>query len=260
MRGLYIYGIRGRSDTALKAKGIEQKEVYTIPYKNAEVVISNVNVDDFKSEVINEKLKDLKWAESQVRAHAAVLEECMQTSSVVPWKFGTVFKTRKGLQEFLRENHEKFANIFRKFSGKQEWGIKVYIDIRVLRKKIRKANDKAKDLERTMKTKPEGAAFFLRKKLEDMMSEEADKVINQTTRKILKTLGKQAEEKIENKLLDKKLTGKEADMVLNAAFLIKKVQFDNFIQAFKKLEQEFSPEGFEFNLSGPWPPYNFVEF
>lgn len=257
-KGLYIYGIRVRSSIPIKTKGVEQKDVYTVSYKNIEAIISNVKLCDFESEIIKEKLQDLNWAEPQVRAHAAVLDECMQTSSVIPWKFGTIFKNMEGLQEFLRENWKKLKDTLTKFSDRQEWGVKIYTDTMISRQEIRKTDDEIKKLEREIASKSKGTAFFLEKKLENALILKTEENINQAVQKIFKTLGQQAEEKIENRLLDRRLTGKEADMILNAAFLIKKDQIDSFTQAFKKLKEEF--KGFEFSLTGPWPPYNFVKF
>lgn len=257
-KGFYIYGIRARSSAPIKTKGVEQKDVYTISHENIEAVISDVDLCDFEPESIKEKLKNLEWAESQVRAHAAVLDECMQTSSVIPWKFGTVFKSIEGLQKFLRENWEKLRDILKKFSDRQEWGIKIYTDTGVLRQEIRKTDDEIKKLEQEIASKSKGAGFFLGKKLENILTSKTEKKISQIIAEIFETLGQQAEEKVENRLLDRRLTGKETDMVLNAAFLIKKDRIDDFMQAIKKLKEEF--RGSEFSLTGPWPPYNFVKF
>lgn len=257
-KGFYIYGIRTRSSTPVKTKGVEQKDVYTISHENIEAVISDVELCDFETESIKEKLKDLKWAEPQIRAHAAVLEECMQTSSVIPWKFGTVFKTRDGLQKFLKENWKKLRDVLMKFSNRQEWGIKIYTDTEAFRQEIRKTDDEIKKLEREIASKSKGASFFLEKKLGNILTSKTEGKINQATAEIFETLGQQAEEKAENRILDRQLTGKKTDMILNAVFSVKKDRIDDFMQAFKKLKKEFKAA--EFSLTGPWPPYNFVKF
>lgn len=257
-KGFYIYGIRAHCSHPAITKGVEQKDVYMIPHKDIEAMISDVELRDFEAESIKEKLKDLKWAEPQVRAHAAVLEECMQTSSVIPWKFGTVFKTRDGLREFLKENWKKLKDVLMKFSNRQEWGVKIYTDVEVFRQEIRKTDDEIKKLEREILSKSKGASFFLGKKLGNILTSKTEEKINQATAEIFETLGQLAEEKVENRLLGRQLTGKETDMILNAVFSVRKDQIDDFMQAFKKLKKEF--KGSEFSLIGPWPPYNFVKF
>lgn len=257
-KGLYIYGIRVHCSSSVKTKGVEQKDVYTVFYKDIEAVISDVELGDFEPELVKEKLKDLKWAEPQVRSHAAVLDECMQTSLVIPWKFATVFKSPAGLQEFLKENSQKLRDTLTKFSDRQEWGVKIYNNTRIFRQWIRKTDDEIKKLEWEILSKSKGAAFFFKKRLENILNSKTEEKIKQATWKIFETLGQQAEEKVENRLLDRHLTGKGADMVLNAAFLVKKDRIDDFVQAFKKLNGEFN--NLTCDLTGPWPPYNFVKF
>lgn len=257
-KGFYIYGIRVYCSTPIKTKGVEQKDVYTVSHKDIEAVISDVELHDFEAESIKEKLKDLEWAEPQVRAHAAVLEECMQTSSVIPWKFGTVFKTRDGLQKFLRENWKKLKDMLMKFSNRQEWGVKIYTDAEVFRQEIRKTDDEVKKLEREIASKSKGAGFFLGKKLGNILTSKTAEKINQATAEIFETLGQQAQEKAENRLLGRQLTGKETDMILNAVFLVKKDRINDFMEALKKLNEKF--KYYEYDLTGPWPPYNFVKF
>ncbi len=256
-KGLYIYGIRAHSPLSITSKGVGTKDVYTVSYKNIEAVISDVELCDFEAESVKEKLKDLKWAEPQVRAHAEVLDECMQISSVIPWKFSNVFKNMEGLQEFLRENWATLRDTLAKLSDRQEWGVKIYTDTEISRQEIRKTDEEIKKLEQEILSKSKGAAFFLEKKLENILISKTEKKINRATAEIFDTLGQQAEEKAENRLLSRQLTGKEADMVLNAAFLVKKDRVNDFMEAFKKLKKKFKYD--ECDLTGPWPPYNFVK-
>ena len=47
-------------------------------------------------------------------------------------------------------------------------------------------------------------------------------------------------------------------MVLNAIFLVAEEKLEDFIKAIDKLKREYKPKGFDFECSGPWPPYNFI--
>ncbi|MBI5287017.1 MAG: GvpL/GvpF family gas vesicle protein, partial [Deltaproteobacteria bacterium] len=60
-----------------------------------------------------------------------------------------------------------------------------------------------------------------------------------------------------NKLLPKEVTEKEDDMVLNSAFLVDKDKVSEFIHAVDDLKTRYNDKGFDFDCTGPWPPYNF---
>jgi hypothetical protein len=48
-------------------------------------------------------------------------------------------------------------------------------------------------------------------------------------------------------------------MFLNGAYLVRVAGEGEFREAVESLRGELGPEGISFELTGPWPPYNFVE-
>ena len=48
-------------------------------------------------------------------------------------------------------------------------------------------------------------------------------------------------------------------MLLNGAYLVPVESQARFAKAFEALRQEVGENGIELVLTGPWPPYNFVE-
>jgi hypothetical protein len=56
---------------------------------------------------------------------------------------------------------------------------------------------------------------------------------------------------------DRRLSGRDAEMVLNAAYLVPREGADAFRSAVDELGR--GQEGIELELTGPWPPHHFVE-
>jgi hypothetical protein len=52
--------------------------------------------------------------------------------------------------------------------------------------------------------------------------------------------------------------GREAEMLLNGAYLVEAERVGEFSQSVSQLQARWSPRGFAVELTGPWPPYNFV--
>ncbi len=46
-------------------------------------------------------------------------------------------------------------------------------------------------------------------------------------------------------------------MLLNGAYLVERGD-SRLEQALRELEEHFGPQGVTYELTGPWPPYNFV--
>ena len=58
------------------------------------------------------------------------------------------------------------------------------------------------------------------------------------------------------RLVAPELSGRDGEMVLNSAYLVSdRPRFEGELTA---LARELSERGLELELTGPWPPYNFV--
>jgi hypothetical protein len=55
------------------------------------------------------------------------------------------------------------------------------------------------------------------------------------------------------------LSGRRETMLLNGAYLVPVESQGRFAEAFEALRQEVGRDGIELVLTGPWPPYNFVD-
>jgi hypothetical protein len=56
----------------------------------------------------------------------------------------------------------------------------------------------------------------------------------------------------------REVSGRTGEMVLNAAYLVRTSREDAFREALDQLHAAYAPQGVDFELTGPWPPYNFV--
>lgn len=243
-----------------------------------EAVVSEVSLEEFSSEEIQKKAQeDLNWIKDKAAIHEKVIEEAMGINAdlrrlyadqcgknprgitaVIPMKFGTIFKTRKNLQETFKKYYPKFKKTLENLTGKQEWGVKVYLDRRFFEKEVKKTSPMIQAKQEEMASMPEGVAYFMQKQIDESVSKEADKALENYTENLLETLKEYIEAGIKGKILEKELTGKSLPMILNAIFLVSEEKLENFVKEIDKLNQEYGLKGFNFEYSGPWPPYNFI--
>ena len=265
MEGLYLYCIREKTDThCFSAKGIDEKgEVFVIPFRKLEAVVSNVSVEEFASEEIQKKAKeDLSWIKEKVVAHEKVIEEAMRKDdkflSVIPMKFGTIFKERVRLEETLKKDYFKIKKVLDRIRGKQEWSVKVYLkDREKIEQLIKEKNEAIKEKEEEIASLPEGIAFFMEEELREVISKEVEKELSNAAEVLFERLGKQPVASVKGKILCKELTGRQEPMILNAAYLISEEKFGGFKNEAEKLNKEIQTK-FYLEYSGPWPAYNFV--
>lgn len=233
--------------------------VLTISHKDIAAVVEKTTIDDFQEEAFKIKVeKDPKWLEEKVMHHNNVISRFAEKSAVVPMKFGTIYKTEKTLEAMLEENYQGFLEIILNLDGKEEWGVKVFCDINKFKDHLTHTNENIKDIDAAMKDKSEGAAYFLKRKREGLISEESEKKMNEQASFIHEKLSKIADRNCLNKLQPRELTTKEAEMILNGAYLILKESVPEFKSKVTNLQSSYVDSGLELEVSGPWPSYSFA--
>lgn len=262
-KGFYLYCIRAKTNHKFSAEGIDGGETFAIPYQDLEAIVSEVSLEEFGSEEIQKRAQeDLKWIKEKAQLHERVVEQAMKEGnkilSIIPMKFGTIFKSKEKLENTLKKYYSKFKKTLKNLTGKQEWGVKIYLDQKAFEKEVKKISPVIQEKEKEIASLPEGMAYFLEKQIEEAVSKEADKALGKYIEDFFESAKKYAEAGIKGKILERELTGKSLPMVLNAIFLISEKSLKDFIKEINNLNKEFKNKGFTFEYSGPWPAYNFV--
>jgi len=269
MDGLYLYCLREKTDSSpnISLKGIDGKgEVFIFPYCQIEAVVSKVSLDEFGSEEIQRKAReDLNWIKEKGIAHERVIEEAMMNNgkvlSVIPMRFGTIFKEKAKLEETLNKDYPKLKEALERIRDKQEWSVKVYLmDREKFEQSVKEKNESIKEKEEEIASLPEGMAFFMEEELKELIVKEVDKEVNDFTEEVFESLRKQSLDSVKNKILGKELTGRPEPMVLNAAYLIPEEKIEDFKKEIEDLNQKMQAKGFCLEYGGPWPAYNFTSF
>ncbi len=221
-------------------------------------MVGRVSREDFAEENLKKRLIDLRWVTAHAIAHEQVLETVMDDSCVVPFKFATLFNSEDNLQNMLARNAPLLKEALKTLRGHEEWGVKIYCDMGILRAGLAQDQEIFKIDEEIGSSAP-GKAFILKKKRETRLDQLLNAKINEYGQASFDRLrGFSARARI-NRLLPKEVTGKIADMILNAAFLISKNRVQAFVETVKELKARQANSGLSFDCTGPWPPYNFCD-
>lgn len=282
MKGLYLYCIREKYHGECAEKGIDGGKVQIFPYQDLEAVVSEVSLEKFSSEKIQKKAQeDLTWIKEKAQIHEKVIEGAMgmgmknyshvpiriaegrrpkagYSHTVIPMKFGTIFKTKEKLKDTLKKNYFYFKKTLKNLSGNQEWGVKVYFNRKISEKHIKKVNPVIQKKEKKLASLAEGTAYFLQKEIDNLVARIANSILQKYKKFFYEDLKRNAIAGTFGKILEKELTGKSLPMVLNHIFLVPENKVNSFIKEVKNLNKKFEPQGFVFESSGPWPPYHFV--
>jgi len=139
----------------------------------------------------------------------------------------------------MMKNVEKdFKQYLAKFEDKEEWEVKIYVDLIRMMDWIFETSPGTKENE--------------------LVQDELNKKIKEYKQKSFGWMKKQAQEAKLNKILPKESNQRKKDMVLNSIYLISKEDRENFTMVVRLLEKEYKSKGLEFECTGSKPPYNFL--
>ena len=264
--GLYAYGLVDKFPQQLDILGIDKRnKVYPVRGRDICVMVSEIDVEQFQNQVKNLLSELSKNAGVQtntgeiLQSHENVIDMIMQETTVVPLKFGTILKDEKSALKMLENDEEKFKSLLAKFSGKVEWGLKLYADRQALKRYIVQSDPKFMDLEDKQKRLSKGAAYLLGRKMEEELQDRVVDQFTQVAEEIFQEFGKDAVEAKLNDTLPQKVTGRKKEMILNAAYLVEREKEDHFHQRGESFRDKYAFMELDLELSGPWPPYNFIE-
>jgi hypothetical protein len=269
MQGLYLYCLRERTDprSPVSATGVDGKgEAFVVPYRALEAVVSEVSLDEFDSEEIQKKAReDLNWIKEKSVAHERVIEAAMtdegRAVSVIPMRFGTIFKGNAQLEETLGREYPKIGEVLDRIRDKQEWSVKAYLMDRERFERAVKENSEAiKEKEGELASLPEGMAFFMEEELKQTIAREADRELDAIVGGLFDRLAGQSVASVRNRLLAKELTGRRAMMVLNSAHLVREKRVESFKREVEELTRQHAAQGLALDPSGPWPAFNFTSY
>jgi len=223
------------------------------------ITYKNVSEDEFSEENLKRNITNIAWVEINAREHINVISKIMQNNTVIPFKFGTIYKSEEGLAKFIEDYTLSLNKNIININGKEEWTVKIYCNHDELKNQIEELSKDVSDLEIQIRNSSPGRAYLLERKKSDLIEIEIDKFCKSYGASYYELFLKLSESTRINNLLPKNLTGRNDDMILNAAFLVSKDKVGEFVNTSNILWKEQKITGFNVVLTGPWPPFSFIE-
>ena len=253
---IYIYCI---ADNPLKPDEISGNETLkSLAYGEFYAIAKLVSPEEFSEENLKKNFADIAWIDVHARDHIRIIGEVMKNSTVIPFKFGTIFNTTESLGLFINDYSESLKENFKNLKGKEEWSVKIYCDRSVLTGQIDEISDEVRILEEEIQRSMPGKAFILKRKKVELVGKEVEKIMRVCGQSCFDGLAEIAELNRINNILPKELTGRTDDMILNVSYLLNAAKVDDFLESVKKSTEKYKNTSLQVETTGPWPSFSFV--
>jgi hypothetical protein len=206
--------------------GVSGNQVFLYPASDLAIIVSEHN----PAETLNQKAGV---------DHARVIADCFQHSTVLPFRFGTVFSDDENLRKSIRSNQRQFQGNIDMLRGKTEMHLKIFVD-----------DCCAHALEKLVPAEGVGREYL------SNLRENAARTRERQTRARavsfqMHRLFMPLDEEVSCRITE---GGK---MVLDVAHLIDRKYVERYQNKFASTSAMMRE--CQMQVSGPWPPYHFVQ-
>jgi len=258
--GIYLYClarpeclpvVKGPAEQDLR--GVDERyPVGALEEAGVVAVIGDVDSGEF----CDQNLQKLPWVAPRACRHEAVVERIMGASPVLPVKFGTIFRSRTSLKEFLGRHREVIVRGLADLHDKTELSVKGYLVEDEARQMVSASDPAIQSRIAALSSSP-GAQYLQQKQLDAMIEAALHAWVERVTHDLHEILELYALASTKLRCHASAVTGRPDRMVFNRSFLVTAETVPDFRWAFSDQQHAHKATGLILELRGPWPPYNF---
>jgi gas vesicle protein GvpL/GvpF len=211
------------------------------------LVVADAPLSRYGEAAIARGLNDLNWVSRAAVAHESVVESFMTARAVVPFKLFTIFANDSRAIAHVRGQLAQLRAIVRRVANQDEWSVRLVHD-----------GDAARGRgARRPVTVRSGAAYLAHKKARrDEAAERAERA-RETAHGVFERIAARA--KLARRRGAGELPVQGGSLLLDAAFLVPRARTAGFRAMAAREARTLAQRGYGLTLTGPWPPYTFVQ-
>jgi hypothetical protein len=260
----YVYCLiadRKRPSTAKRPKGLPGLGPLRLLQVGAEalwLVAADAPKKRYDERAINERLRELDWVSRVAVAHERVVESFLSSSAVLPMKLFTIFTSDARALEYIGSQQSKIGAALDRVSGHDEWGVRVALDRTSQSMDLRPPVGAGvnRPSKRT-NAADSGVSYLQRKKAQRDATEERAVRAREVIGDLYDRLSAMASAARRRAATEMPPQG--GPLLLDAAFLVPRSRAKRFNAAVRSQAKQLGSQGYGISLSGPWPPYSFMQ-
>jgi hypothetical protein len=222
------------------------------------LAVADAPLDRYGEAAIARGLSDLEWVSRVAVAHEAVVESFIAEAAVLPMKLFTIFTSDERALAYVRGEGPRIRAAAKRVANQHEWGVRVILDrARAVSARTAAKGAAGGPASASASTPPSGIAYLTRKKAQRDANTELAKHARDTVAALHDRLAARSSAAKRKAAGD--LPMERGPLLLDAAFLVPRSRAKAFQSLVAREAKSLSRHGYGLTLTGPWPPYSFVQ-
>ncbi|BCS31989.1 gas vesicle protein [Luteitalea sp. TBR-22] len=211
------------------------------------MIVSDVPAAGFTEEAIRSRLEDLEWLGRCAASHHDLLGRAMRSGPVVPLRLFTIFATEARALAHVRDALPGLAVLFERLDGRVEYGV------RASRAQLAPAGVPPATVRRLTPAPASGRDFLERKRA--LLRERQPIAVDERWPALVEARVRAHAEDVRHR----PLPAEGGRVWLDLAALVPVTGGSAFARDIRALAREMRGHGHEVTLTGPWPPFTFID-
>ncbi len=208
---------------------------------------------DYDEAALATGLQNLDWVGRRAMAHEGVVEQFLTAPALLPMQLFALFTSDERALDHVTRDRARIDRILSRIERQLEWGLRLSFDEKAARAAI-----EDKHGTRTRKTPTVTGADYLARK-RDLLDVTRVQIVEAKAAadRLYRAMSREAGEARRRTATEQAAPGSR--LLLDAAFLVPIRRAAAFRAALRKHAAKLDAAGIVVSLTGPWPPYNFIE-
>jgi hypothetical protein len=217
-------------------------------------IVSSVPASEYDESALAGGLQNLDWVGRRAMAHEGVVEHFLTARAVLPMQLFTLFTADDRALDYIARQRRRIDRILTSLDRQLEWGLRLSFDEKAARAAV---DDSHRSRRARTKSTESGTAYLARKRdLFDVTRVQLAQARTAANR-LYRAMSREATRSRRRTATEQAAPGSR--LLLDAAFLVPVRRAGAFRAALRQNARKVSGSGLVVSLTGPWPPYNFVD-
>jgi hypothetical protein len=218
------------------------------------LVVSTVPASEYNEAALAKGIANLDWVGRRALAHEAVVESFLSAPAVLPMQMFSLFTSDERALAHAVRDRRRIDRILDRLQRKHEWGLRLTFDEQAAREAVEQAHAGPSGAGRK-RAVSSGSAYLARKRDLLEVSRQQLAAARAAGDRVFTAMSAAASASLRRRSTEQ---APGARLLLDAAFLVPSTRAKGFRSALRQISSAL-PSGVVVSLTGPWPPYNFID-
>lgn len=191
-------------------------------------------------------------------AHERVLNWFADHGPVIPLTPFSLHQDASRVLERLESMSGRFAEVLEQLAGCHEWAVRLWRTARVA-ERLDQFSPQIRLMAARIAMAAPGRQYLLEKKRAALHADELRRISTEVAHGSFEALRSCSTSAKRLPIASATPPTAERVLTLHGVFLVREAEFADFQQQLSEWVGRYQPAGFEWEFTGPWPPYHFVE-